>query len=101
MKVAQLFSPCGSALTVGTGRLVLGGGAERTVFRLQVEVGQLEATLLYEDATSRPLALAHIEDVRFNLHVHPATLRLTASLGNLRAQDGQLAEVRINYCWSI
>ena len=74
--------------------MVLEGGSERTVFRLLMEVDKLEATLLYEDEGAAPLALAHIEDVRFNLHIHPATLRLTASLGNLKAQDGQLPEVR-------
>ena len=74
--------------------MVLEGGSERTVFRLLLEVNKLEATLLYEDEGAAPLALAHIEDVRFNLHIHPATLRLTASLGNLKAQDGQLPEVR-------
>lgn len=63
------------------------------MFRLKVAVSQLEASLLYEDSRSSPLALAHIEAVRFDLHVHPATMRLTASLGNLRAQDGQLPEV--------
>ena len=72
---------------------MLGGGSERVVFRLLVEVDKLEASLLYESASAPPLALAHIEDVSFNLHVHPATLRLTASLGNLRAQDGALPEV--------
>lgn len=71
---------------------MLEGGAERVVFRLLVEVERLEATLNYESAAAPPLALATVEDVRLSLHVHPATLRLAASLGNLRAQDGALPE---------
>ena len=76
------------------GALVLEGGAERVVFRLLVEVERLEATLNYESAAAPPLALATVEDARLSLHVHPATLRLAASLGNLRAQDGALPEAR-------
>ena len=76
------------------GTLVLEGGAERVVFRLLVEVERLEATLNYESASAPALALATVEDVRLSLRVHPATLRLAASLGNLRAQDGALPEAR-------
>ncbi len=75
------------------GTLVLEGGAERVVFRLLVEVERLEATLNYEAAAAPPAALASVEDVRASLRVHPATLRLAASLGNLRAQDGALPQV--------
>ena len=72
---------------------MLEGGAERVVFRLLVEVERLEATLNYESLSAPAAALATVEDVRLSLRVHPATLRLAASLGNLRAQDGALPEV--------
>lgn len=75
------------------GDLTLTGGSERTVFKFQVEVERLITTLLYEEENSKPLALAQIDDVRFNLSVHPDTLHLTTALGNLKAQDGQLPEV--------
>ena len=42
-----------------------------------------------------PLLLAAIEDVRFNLSVNPGTLVINASLGNMRAQDCVLPEVRL------
>lgn len=69
------------------------GGSERTVFKFQLEIERLITTLLYEEQDSKPLALAQIDDVRFNLSVHPDTLNLTTALGNLKAQDGQLPEV--------
>ena len=80
-------------LAVGGGDLTLTGGSERTVFKFQVEIEKLVATLLYEEQNANPLALAQIDDVRFNLSVHPNTLHLTTALGNLKAQDGQLPEV--------
>lgn len=64
------------------------------VFRFIAQVDNLAASLLYEDETSQPLALASIEDVSFNLNVHPETLALNTSLGNLRVQDCVLPEVR-------
>lgn len=73
--------------------MTLAGGQERTVFRFQMEVERLIATLLYEAEDASPLALAQIDDVRFNLDVHPVTLTVKTALGNLKAQDGQLAEV--------
>ena len=81
-------------LAVGGGGLTLTGGSDRTVFKFQVEIEKLVATLLYEEQSSKPLALAQIDDVRFNLSVHPNTLHLTTALGNLKAQDGQLPVVR-------
>ena len=69
------------------------GGKERTTFRLIMEVQQLQATLNYEVSSAAALALTSIEDVRFTLGIHPATMGLSASLGNLRAQDGTLAPV--------
>ena len=101
-------SVCPAFLAVGGGDLTLTGGSERTVFKFQVEVERLSTTLLYEDQDSKPLALAQIDDVRFNLSVHPDTLHLTTALGNLKAQDGQLSEVcclpylrRANSFWSL
>lgn len=63
------------------------------VFRLMVEMERLEATLNYESCSAPPLLLAAIEDVRFNLSIHPGTLLINASLGNMRAQDGILPKV--------
>lgn len=54
---------------------------------------RLVATLLYEEEGAKPLTSAQIEDVRFNLSVHPSTLNLTTALGNLKVQDGLLPEV--------
>lgn len=68
------------------------GGAGRTVFRFILEMEKLEATFLYESATAAPLALVFVEDFRFNLDIHPGTLRLTASLGNMLTKDGALPE---------
>ncbi|KAK9819963.1 hypothetical protein WJX72_004515 [[Myrmecia] bisecta] len=72
------------------GKLQLGGGSERVVFRLIVEMEKLEAVFNYEGRAEDALALASIDDVRFNLNIHPATLLLTASLGNVRLQDGAM-----------
>ena len=74
--------------------LVVEGGAERVIFRLLVDMERLEAMLNYESSACPPLLMAAIEDVRFNLGVHPAALAINASLGNLRAQDCGLPEVR-------
>ncbi|KAK9834254.1 hypothetical protein WJX81_000411 [Elliptochloris bilobata] len=91
-EAAQDASTASPSEAGDAGTLVLEGGAERVIFRLLVEVERLEATLNYESATAPPLALASVEDVRLSLRVQPATLRLAASLGNLRAQDGALPE---------
>jgi hypothetical protein len=63
-----------------------------------VEMERLEATLNYESCEVPPLMLAAIEDVRFNLNIHPTTLFINASLGNMRAQDGVLPEVTPSLC---
>lgn len=69
------------------------GKADRVVFKLNVELEKLEARLQYESSTAPPLALVTVEEVAVDLTVHPDTLKATASLGNLRAQDGILPEV--------
>ena len=77
------------------------GGLSVTAIRfksLAFQVEKLVASLLYEEGEAPPLALAQIEDVRFNLKVHPATLTLTMALGNLKAQNGQLPEVWSQIC---
>lgn len=74
--------------------LVRKGGEVRTTFRMSMEVQQLQATLNYETKSAATLALASIEDVGFDLAIHPSTMGLSATLGNLRAQDGTLALVR-------
>ena len=74
--------------------LVRKGGDERTTFRLSMAVQKLQATLNYE--TSDPgacLALTSIDDVQFSLDIHPSTLGLSATLGNLLAQDGSVSQV--------
>ena len=70
------------------------GGTERTVFKMSVKLSKLEARMDYEAAGAAPLALLSMEAVHFDLAIHPSTMKLTASLGNLRGQDGQLPEVR-------
>jgi hypothetical protein len=92
MHIVELNHAC--CAVACSGNLVVEGGSERVLFRLLVDMERLEATLNYESCESPPLALAAIEDVRFNLGVHPAALALSASLGNLRAQDCGLPEVR-------
>ena len=74
--------------------LVAAGGSERVIFRLLLDVERLEATLNYESAAGAPLMSAAIEDVTFNTSLTPATLTVNASLGNMRAQDCGLPEVR-------
>lgn len=69
------------------------GGDDRTTFKLTMEVQQLQATLNYESSSAAALALASIEDVHFDLAIHPSTLGVSATLGNLRAQDATLNEV--------
>ena len=67
--------------------------AERVVFKLNMELEKLEARLQYESGSAPPLALVSVEEVAVDLTVCPGTLNATASLGNLRAQDGILPEV--------
>ena len=56
-------------------------------------VEKLEVTLQYEGTETPPLALASMEDISVSLNVHPSTLALKGSLGNLRATDTTLPEV--------
>ncbi len=77
----------------GAGNLVKSGGEERTVLRVIVAIEKLEATLQYEGTDTPPLALASVEDLSVSLNVHPSTLQLKGSLGNLRAIDTTLPEV--------
>lgn len=58
-----------------------------------MELEKLEARLQYESGSAPPLALVSVEEVAVDLTVRPNTLNATASLGNLRAQDGILPEV--------
>ena len=67
--------------------------AKRVVFKLTLELEKLEARLQYESGSAPPLALVSVEEVAVDLAVRPGTLNATASLGNLRAQDGILPEV--------
>ena len=75
------------------GNLVKSGGEERTVMRVIAAVEKLEVTLQYEGTDTPPLALASMEDISVSLNVHPSTLALRGSLGNLRATDTTLPEV--------
>ena len=68
------------------------GSQERTTFKLRMAVRQLEATLNYEGP--QQLALLSVQDLGFDLALHPASMALSASLGNVRAQDASLAQVR-------
>lgn len=58
-----------------------------------MELEKLEARLQYESGSAPPLALVSVEEVAVDLTVSLGTLNATASLGNLRAQDGILPEV--------
>ena len=69
------------------------GKPDKVVFKINVELEKLEACLQYESISAPPLALVSVEAVAVDLTVRPDTLSATASLGNLRAQDGILPEV--------
>ena len=71
------------------------GSRERTTFRLQVAVQQLEATLNYEASKEPALAQVSVQDLGFSLALHPASMALWATLGNVRAQDCSLPQVRL------
>ena len=77
------------------GSLAPSGKADRVVFKVNVELEKLEARLQYESSSAPPLALVSVEAVAVDLTVRPDTLNATASLGNLRAQDGVLPEVTL------
>jgi hypothetical protein len=81
--------------SLAEGALVKEGGADRVIFRLSVEVEKLEVTFNYESATAPPLGLAFVERVAFRLGVHPGSIVINASLGNMKAVDGALPEVVI------
>lgn len=80
-------------LLLHAGNLVKSGGEERTIMRVVAAIGKLEVTLQYEGANTPPLALASMEQLSVSLNVHPSTLALKGSLGNLRATDAMLPEV--------
>ncbi len=63
--------------------------------RVIVAIEKLEATLQYEGTDTPPMALASVEDLSVSLNVHPSTLQLQGSLGNLCATDTTLPEVLI------
>lgn len=69
------------------------GGERRVIFRLQVDVEKLEVEFNYESATVPPLGTAYVERVTFCLGVHPTSIVIDASLGNMKAVDGALPEV--------
>lgn len=85
-------------LLLPAGNLVKSGGEERTIMRVIAAVGKLEVTLQYEGADTPPLALASMEQLSVSLNVHPSTLALKGSLGNLRATDTTLPEVMCHRC---
>jgi hypothetical protein len=75
------------------GTLVKEGGEDRVIFRLSVEVEKLEVVFNYESPTAAPLGAAYVERVIFCLGVHPTSIVIDASLGNMKAVDGALPEV--------
>lgn len=87
-QLAQRLGACGSGSLLASS-----DKADRVVFKLNVELEKLEARLQYESGSAPPLALVSVEEVAVDLTVRPGTLTATASLGNLRAQDGILPEV--------
>ena len=57
-------------------------------------VQHLEAALNYEATAAPALAQLSVADLGFDLALQPVGMALSASLGNLRAQDASLAEVQ-------
>lgn len=56
-----------------------------------LQVTKVALHLNYEGDVQAPLAIGSIDNFVLELAVHPATLQLTASLGNLVAEYGALA----------
>ena len=90
----------GMCLCHAAQRSVATGGAQagasssnRVVLKVSLQLEKLEARLQYEASTAAPLGLVSVEAVAVDLTVRPDTLNATASLGNLKAQDGALPEV--------
>ena len=61
-------------------------------------VQHLEAALNYEATAAPALAQLSVADLGFDLALQPVGMALSASLGNLRAQDASLAEVQRASC---
>lgn len=69
------------------------GNSNRVVLKVSLQLEKLEARLQYESSTAPPLGLLSVEAVAVDVTLRPDTLNATASLGNLKAQDGALPEV--------
>ena len=69
------------------------GSTERTTFKLHMAVQHLEAALKYEATSAPALAQLSVADLGFDLALQPLGMALSASLGNLRAQDASLPQV--------
>ena len=73
-------------------KLARSGGEKRTVFRLGFCVAKLELQVAYEGYGERPFALCSVSDYDMQVHMHPESMFVTASLGNAQVQDGCLEE---------
>lgn len=73
-------------------KLARSGGEKRTVFKLGFCVSKLELQVAYEGYGERPFALCSVSDYDMQVHMHPESMYVTASLGNAQVQDGCLEE---------
>lgn len=72
---------------------LVSGNSNRVVLKVSLQLEKLEARMQYESNTAPPLGLLSVEAVAVDVTLRPDTLNATASLGNLKAQDGALHEV--------
>jgi vacuolar protein sorting-associated protein 13A/C len=68
------------------------GGERRTVFMLSLRVEKLDLQLVYEGSQRLLFAECNVADYDMQVHVHPESLLVTATLGNAQAQDSAVAE---------
>ena len=68
------------------------GGATRTLIRFGLRVQKLELQLQYEGFAVVPLLQAGVRDYDMLVHVHPESMLLTATLGNVQVEDCRLDE---------
>jgi vacuolar protein sorting-associated protein 13A/C len=72
--------------------LARSGGDGRTVFRLSLRVEKLDLQLVYEGFQRVLFAECNVADYDMQVHVHPESMLVTATLGNAQAEDSALAK---------
>ncbi|GMH39652.1 hypothetical protein BSKO_07550 [Bryopsis sp. KO-2023] len=68
------------------------GDPDRSLFRLSLTMKKLELSANYEDSRKDHMAIAVVENFKYDLDVHPETIRFTGSLGNAVIWDGSIPE---------